>query len=391
MQMQIFRDAQDGINPAVREWQRKTGVAQSRNICQLEGYSTKKYMDNRAKHLGAMRDLLATLAESASGQHLLQASIDALLELLQVQYGAISLHDELGNLARFVYAGINAEQAQQIIHPPKGSGLLGKVVRENVVLRLDNMEDDPRRAGFPANHPPMTSLLAIPISNLGRMYGRIYLCDKRDRNAFSDEDEQLVVNFANALSLILDNERKLAELKHKQNQLAHSALHDPLTNLPNRVLFSDRIGQVLSQAHRNQTQAAVLFCDLDDFKAINDSMGHQAGDQVLKTMSERLLNCVRVEDTVARFGGDEFVFVLSNVESVEHTKVVAQKILDVMAQGIYIDGCEIRLSVSVGIAIFPFDGDISERLIRNADSAMYKAKECGKNNYRFFSGPLPAG
>ena len=149
----------------------------------------------------------------------------------------------------------------------------------------------------------MTSLLAIPISNMDRMYGRIYLCDKHDRNAFNYEDEQLASNFANALSLILDNERKLAELKLEQSQLVHSALHDPLTNLPNRVLLGDRIGQVLNHAHRNQTQAAVLFCDLDDFKAINDSMGHQAGDQVLKTMGERLQNCVRVEDTVARTGG----------------------------------------------------------------------------------------
>jgi GGDEF domain-containing protein len=247
--------------------------------------------------------LLATLAKSASEKNFLQAGIDALIELVQVQYGAISMLDESGNLTRFVHAGITAEEAQQIIHRPRGSGLLGKIVRENFVLRMDNVADDPGRAGFPVHHPPMTSLLAIPISNMDRIYGRIYLCDKHDRNAFNYEDEQLASNFANALSLILDNERKLAELKLEQSKLVHSALHDPLTNLPNRVLLGDRIGQVLNHAHRNQTQAAVLFCDLDDFKAINDSMGHQAGDQVLKTMGERLQNCVRVEDTVARIGG----------------------------------------------------------------------------------------
>ena len=120
-------------------------------------------------------------------------------------------------------------------------------------------------------------------------------------------------------------------------------------------------------------------------------MGHQAGDQVLKTMGGRLLNCVRVEDTVARIGGDEFVFVLSGADAAEHAKVVAQKILDAMAQSIRVDGCDILLSGSVGIAIFPHDGDAMERLINNADSAMYKAKECGKNNYRFFSEPQLAG
>lgn len=389
--MQMLRRIREGNKPGFPERHVGKSDGQSRFIDQREGYSTMENLDNRAKLLGATRDLLATLAKSASGQYFLQASIDALIELVQVQYGAISMLDESGNLTRFVYAGITAEDAQQIIHRPRGSGLLGMIVRENVVLRLDSMADDPRSAGFPVHHPPMTSLLAIPISNPDRMYGRIYLCDKHDRTGFSYEDEQLATSFAGALSLILDNERKLAELKQKQSQLVHSALHDPLTDLPNRVLLGDRIGQVMNQARRNQTQAAVLFCDLDDFKAVNDSMGHQAGDQVLKTMGERLLNCVRDEDTVARIGGDEFVFVLSNVESAEHAKVVAQKILDAMAQSLHVDGCEIMLSGSVGIAMFPLDGDATERLIRNADTAMYKAKECGKNNYRFFSEPVLAG
>jgi len=343
---------------------------------------------NRAGLLGATKTLLATLAKSAPEKDLLQASIEALMELLQVRYGAITMLDERGRLNEFVYAGLGAEEAGKIMHPPAGSGLLGVVIRDNVVIRLDNIANDRRRAGFPANHPQMTSLLAVPVSCRDRMYGRIYLCDKFDAAAFSKEDEELALSFANALSLILDNERHLAELKREQDLLVHSAYHDPLTNLPNRVLLSDRIGQVLSQAHRNQTQAAILFCDLDDFKAINDSLGHQAGDHVLKTISARLVNCLRGEDTVARVGGDEFVFVLSNVETADHARIVAQKILDVMSQTVYIDGCDVTLSGSVGIAIFPFDGDVTERLLKNADAAMYNAKESGKNNYRFFSDTL---
>lgn len=343
---------------------------------------------NQAKLLGATRTLLATLAKSAPEKDLLQASIEALMELLRVKYGAIGMLDEYGNLQQFVHAGLSAEDAGKIMHPPAGKGLLGVVIRNNVVLRLDNMADDPRSAGFPANHPQMTSLLAVPISCLGRVYGRIYLSDKLDKSSFSGEDEELALNFANALSLILDNERKLNELKRQQTLLAYSAYHDPLTNLPNRVLLCDRIGQVLNQAHRNQTQAAILFCDLDDFKVINDTLGHQAGDHVLKTVSERLVGCLREEDTVARIGGDEFVFVLPNVESAEHARIVAKKILDVMAQSIHVEGCDIALSGSVGIAIFPFDGDVTEHLIRNADTAMYKAKESGKNNFHFFSDAL---
>jgi diguanylate cyclase (GGDEF)-like protein len=357
----------------------------------LEDSAAIKHSRNRAKLLGATRTLFATLANSAAEEDLLQASIEALMELIQVKYGAVSILDAQGNFGRFVYAGISAEDAKRISQHPGGAGLLGKVVRENVVLRLDSIKDDSQSTGFPANHPPMTSLLAVPISNRGRIYGRIYLCDKFDRHPFSDEDEELAVNYANALSLILDHERKLAELKQEQTQLIHYACHDPLTDLPNRALLDDRIGQVLSHAQRNQTQAAILFCDLDDFKSVNDSMGHHAGDQVLKTLSQRLMSCLRDGDTVARVGGDEFVFVMPNVESAEHTKVVAQKILDVMAQAIHVDGCEIMLSGSVGIAIFPLDGEGKERLLKNADAAMYKAKERGKNNFRFFNEALHAG
>ena len=147
--MQMLRDIQDGIIPGFREQPVEARVGQSRFIGQLEGYSTMGNPGNRAKLLGATGDLLATLAKSASGKNFLQAGIDALIELVQVQYGAISMLDESGNLTRFVHAGITAGEAQQIIHRPSGSGLLGKIVRENFALRMDNVADDPGRAGFP--------------------------------------------------------------------------------------------------------------------------------------------------------------------------------------------------------------------------------------------------
>jgi diguanylate cyclase (GGDEF)-like protein len=181
--------------------------------------------------------------------------------------------------------------------------------------------------------------------------------------------------------------RELAALKQQQHQLVHSAFHDPLTGLPNRTLLCDRIGQVLNQADRNRHESALLFCDLDGFKFINDNMGHAAGDKVLQTVSERLLQCVRSEDTVARIGGDEFVVVLAHIESADHTRVVAQKILDALALELCVEGAEIALSGSVGIAVYPFDGESAERLIRNADAAMYRAKEGGKNHFRFYTEP----
>jgi GAF domain-containing protein len=238
----------------------------------------------RAKLLDATRTLLATLAKTAPETDLLQAGIEALAKLIEVKYGAISLLDEAGNILQFVYAGISGEDAKGMMHPPKGSGLLGAVIQKNAVIRLDNMADDPRSEGFPSGHPEMSSLLAVPISNLDHVYGRIYLCDKFDKSAFSDEDEKLALSFANAISLILDNARKINELKNEQSHLLHTAFHDPLTKLPNRVLLCDRIGQAMSHGSRNQTQVAILFCDLDGFKGINDTLGHHAGDHVLKTM-----------------------------------------------------------------------------------------------------------
>ena len=169
------------------------------------------------------------------------------------------------------------------------------------------------------------------------------------------------------------------------------SLVDDLTGLYNRRGFLTLAEQELKLASRLKRGMFLLFVDLDHLKGINDRYGHQEGDRALIAVANITKETYRDPDIIARIGGDEFVFVLSNVESAEHAKVVAQKILDAMAQSLHVDGCEIMLSGSVGIAMFPFDGDATERLIRNADSAMYKAKECGKNNYRFFSEPLLAG
>lgn len=343
------------------------------------------YTKKRARLLNAIRALLTSLSRTSPETTMLQDSIETLMELIQVKYGAIGVLDEQGTLIQFVHAGMSAQQIQGISMPtPKGSGLLGIVIEKNVALRLDNMSEDPRSCGFPANHPHMTTLLAVPISNHDSVYGRIYLCDKLDQSPFNEEDEELVVNLANAIALIMDNARKMEVLKKSQIHLVHSAFHDPLTKLPNRALLCDRMVQALNHANRNQTQVAILYCDLDGFKAINDTLGHEAGDHVLKIIGERFVNCIRGNDTVARVGGDEFIFVLSEVESVENTGSVAGKILETISMPISFLNQDIRLYGSIGIAIYPLDGEDTECLVKNADRAMYMAKNRGKNNYQFF-------
>jgi len=166
--------------------------------------------------------------------------------------------------------------------------------------------------------------------------------------------------------------------------IAHTAEHDFLTGLPNRMLLNDRIGQAIAVARRHQNKVAVMFLDLDNFKHINDSLGHQAGDQLLQSVAKRLVACVRGEDTVSRQGGDEFVALLSEVHQPEDAAVIAQKMLQTVARTHAIDQHELRVTASIGVSIYPDDGTDAETIVKNADTAMYQAKENGRHCYRFF-------
>jgi diguanylate cyclase (GGDEF)-like protein len=166
--------------------------------------------------------------------------------------------------------------------------------------------------------------------------------------------------------------------------MTHSAQHDSLTTLPNRVLLNDRLTNAIASASRYRHKLAVLFLDLDSFKHVNDSLGHAIGDKLLKAMGERLPAAVRKSDTVSRQGGDEFVVVLSAIEQSEDASLSATKIIASVIEPYLIEQHELHVTVSVGISIYPDDGAEAEALIQNADNAMYHAKEHGSNNYRFF-------
>ena len=167
-------------------------------------------------------------------------------------------------------------------------------------------------------------------------------------------------------------------------QMTHSAEHDFLTGLPNRMLLSDRIGQAIALAQRNDKKIAILFLDLDGFKNINDSLGHPIGDRLLKSVSRRLVECVRGSDTVSRMGGDEFVILLSEVEQLEDAAISARRILRAVALVHSIDQNELHVTASIGISVYPDDGLNSETLIKSADMAMYQAKGNGRQSYQFF-------
>lgn len=171
-------------------------------------------------------------------------------------------------------------------------------------------------------------------------------------------------------------------------RMTHSAQHDLVTNLPNRLLLNDRINQAISLARRQNRSVAVLFIDLDRFKYINDSLGHAVGDQLLQSVSKRLLSGVRGSDTVSRQGGDEFVILLSEIANPEDAATSAQNILHLLSASHTLDGQDLHIAGSIGISIFPEDGEDAESLVKNADTAMYHAKENGRNNFQFFKAEM---
>jgi diguanylate cyclase (GGDEF)-like protein/PAS domain S-box-containing protein len=182
----------------------------------------------------------------------------------------------------------------------------------------------------------------------------------------------------------------LTGAKRTEAELERLAHYDSLTGLPNRILFRDRLAQALAQAQRGRRRLALLFLDLDGFKAVNDSRGHAAGDAVLQQVAQRLAASVRASDTLARQSGDEFTILLTEIDSANDAAIVARKLLDAMNEPFEVLGRSGRLSASIGIAMSPEDAEHPEELLANADTAMYRAKESGRNRYQFFSRSMHA-
>jgi diguanylate cyclase (GGDEF)-like protein/PAS domain S-box-containing protein len=179
--------------------------------------------------------------------------------------------------------------------------------------------------------------------------------------------------------------RDITERKKAQDKIQYMAHHDALTKLPNRNLYIERVERAIVRAERSGKPLAILFVDLDKFKPINDELGHEAGDAVLKAVAERMLTCVRLSDTVARFGGDEFVAILENLDHANSAAVVAEKVISRLREPIPVsDGKQASVGASIGISIFPEDGKTLDELAHAADQAMYAVKESGRNGFKFF-------
>ena len=182
--------------------------------------------------------------------------------------------------------------------------------------------------------------------------------------------------------------RDITERKQAEQRLVYLAQYDALTGLPTRALFHDRATHALARAHREEKLVAIMYLDLDYFKNVNDGLGHHAGDELLKAVAKRITSCLRDVDTVSRMGGDEFTVILESIPHIDNATIVAEKILDVMHEPFHVDGHEMHVTVSIGITIYPMDDKDLTDLLKDADQAMYRVKQAGRNNFQLFGADM---
>jgi diguanylate cyclase (GGDEF)-like protein len=270
---------------------------------------------------------------------------------------------------------------------PAGRGLTGTSFRTRQPCIINDFLVDERTRYWHtlARGGGTLSGASFPLLKGGDAIG-VLLFLSSEKDTFTDELVELLGRLAENISFALENFDREAGKRRAEEQILFLATHDALTGLPNRARFTELLDFSIKSSRRHNRKCAVLFIDLDRFKVINDSLGHAAGDALLVEIGQRLRACVRESDIVVRLGGDEFIIILNEVADEEQAATVARKVLSAVSPPMMLIGHECRTTASIGIAVFPADGSDVETLTRNADRAMYLAKEDGKNAFRFFAG-----
>ncbi|MGO8975892.1 MAG: EAL domain-containing protein [Steroidobacteraceae bacterium] len=293
--------------------------------------------------------------------------------------------------------GVNAERVRSTrfaisASRPEGRGSTGTSFRTKRPCIINDYLTDERTRYWHtlAGQGGTKSGASFPLLK-GRDAVGVLLFLSSEKDAFVGELVDLLARLAENISFALENFDRDAEKRQADEQIQYLATHDALTGLPNRAMFDELLDFSIKSARRNGKQCAVLFIDLDRFKNINDTLGHAAGDAFLVEVGKRLRSSVRESDVVVRLGGDEFIIILNEISDRTHAALIARKVLSAVSPGLILAGHESQTTASIGIAIFPSDGTNVETLTKNADMAMYLAKEHGKNDFRFFEPEMDTG
>jgi diguanylate cyclase (GGDEF)-like protein/PAS domain S-box-containing protein len=358
-----------------------TGRA-TRLLGAMTDITERKQAEQRIRDRELQQSVIAEFGHSALTHRDIEALMRQAVELV-----ARTLGTELGSLLELAAdrkslvlranVGWRGDSIGTTIMQLESNTAMAAVVREGEPIVVGDYEEDRRyaRSALAAQLGVRSSLgVVIPMSD--GLFGGLGVQSTRPRH-FSTDQVSFLQSIANTLAAAI--ERGKAE-----EQLTRLAQFDSITGLPNRVLFRDRLEQVLEQAKRNDWLVAVMFIDLDRFKVVNDRLGHDYGDRLLAAIGARLTQDLRGGDTVGRLSGDEFAVVLPNLARVDDAGLIAQKMLKALSQPLDLDGNRAYTTASVGIAVFPSDGDDAATLLRNADTAMYRVKARGRNSYQFY-------
>ncbi|MEO5362833.1 MAG: EAL domain-containing protein [Magnetococcus sp. DMHC-8] len=326
----------------------------------------------------AINRLLATMLDPVSLAEQLQAILHIIFSVswfdLQPKGAVFLLDSATDELVLSAHCGFDAAHQNVCARIRPGQCLCGKAFLARKLLFsacVDDQHDIHLEGMLPHGH------YCAPIMDRNRCVGVINLYVPAQHTPRPEEAEFLTTAASTIMGLI--NRRNL------EAQLDQQAKFDLLTGLPNRVLFHDRLNQAIAMAVRNRGDVVLIFIDLDRFKLVNDTMGHEAGDQLLREASQRITSCLRTSDTVARLGGDEFTIILHQLTSPFYVELVARKILEQLARPFQLLGEEVLVSGSMGITFFPHDATDVDTLLKHADSAMYQAKKEGRSTFRFFT------
>ncbi|WP_100266417.1 sensor domain-containing diguanylate cyclase [Mariprofundus ferrinatatus] len=404
---------QQGSEQQLIELTRVQGANELRGIVDSFGVLLKQYqeasgaLERRAVELLLIKELAEEASANLDLKTLLNSLLDKVMQINRAKIGSVFLVDESGERLKVVSSrGVGREEIDGISIAVKDS--LASLVldgREGELL-VENIETDSRvrKKNDPKYGSP--SFLLLPVRAGEKIIAVINLAHKSNGEMFRQEDVDLATIMIQEVGFALENARIHTEIKdharrleqqtaalqeeiHRrmiaEKELEKLAHKDTLTGLANRHMFIDRIEVAVAMAHRHQAKLAVMFVDLDMFKAINDTLGHAAGDEVLCEVSRRMQACLRETDLIARYGGDEFTVILTEVSDSEGINNVASKIIHTLQQPIEVKGETRSVGCSIGIAIYPDDAEDYESLIRHADKAMYISKRVAGSSFHYYA------